>query len=589
MASADDIVWLQPQGGGEPFPAPRSDVKPGLEQYLVPNPYAPAPPAMSTGAPAYVPPPMQQPSFLDRARDVGGNVLETLRGMKGTAERIGDATVGRLNRAIEEPLGKVADAAVYRAKEGLHNWMPSDIAKPELPASLQPKPRGDGQQVAAPSPSDFVQPPGTGGSGGQLPDMDGALSLGVGGGVRTGGSVSMRGPGGVGGRQKNESFARIDAATKAQSDAATAQADAQVEYARGLAAQRNAYLQERDAFEEERQIKEARRQEAVDGQMGRMREAIDAVRGAKVDPRRLYANMGTGEKVLAGVALALGGLGAASTGQNLAVGVIQKAVDDDVQAQLADIQNMKEAASAERGLFADMLRQLGDERQAEAATKAALTERALFQIETYEKTAQDPIIKANLQAVRAGLQEKNAENYQQAWRAADESARGWANFSLNARRLDIEQQKAQAKAAGIDPELMIPGVGIATGKEQAKEIQERAEARDMVKRNLQRVAQLREKYGAEATEKTEGGRLLTSAQSDLITNLGKLKKLGAFDTGSKEILEAITGGDAKSVFFSPSVLAQIENEADQGFESAIKYRLRYRLPSGPQSRGEALR
>lgn len=60
----------------------------------------------------------------------------------------------------------------------------------------------------------------------------------------------------------------------------------------------------------------------------------------KVDPRRYINNMSTGNKIMAGIAMALGGMGAAMAGQeNLAYKSIQKNIENDIESQKLDMQN----------------------------------------------------------------------------------------------------------------------------------------------------------------------------------------------------------------------------------------------------------
>jgi hypothetical protein len=55
----------------------------------------------------------------------------------------------------------------------------------------------------------------------------------------------------------------------------------------------------------------------------------------KIDPGRKWSNMGIGNKILAGISIALGGIGAGLTGsnKNYALEIINKAIDDDIEAQ----------------------------------------------------------------------------------------------------------------------------------------------------------------------------------------------------------------------------------------------------------------
>jgi hypothetical protein len=59
----------------------------------------------------------------------------------------------------------------------------------------------------------------------------------------------------------------------------------------------------------------------------------------KINPQRLYQNMGTGGKIANIIGLILGGIGGGASGKNMASEALQKAVENDVDAQKADQTN----------------------------------------------------------------------------------------------------------------------------------------------------------------------------------------------------------------------------------------------------------
>lgn len=82
----------------------------------------------------------------------------------------------------------------------------------------------------------------------------------------------------------------------------------------------------------------------------------------KIDPNQYMNNMSTGNKVLAAIAMAIGGAGSGITGgPNLAYQTIQEAIRRDVESQ-------KENASSARSLYSENLRRYGDQRLADQAT-----------------------------------------------------------------------------------------------------------------------------------------------------------------------------------------------------------------------------
>lgn len=58
-----------------------------------------------------------------------------------------------------------------------------------------------------------------------------------------------------------------------------------------------------------------------------------------IDPKRFWKNLSTGDKVLAGISIALSGIGAALTGskQNQALNIIENAINQDIESQKLDL------------------------------------------------------------------------------------------------------------------------------------------------------------------------------------------------------------------------------------------------------------
>lgn len=82
----------------------------------------------------------------------------------------------------------------------------------------------------------------------------------------------------------------------------------------------------------------------------------------KIDPHRYVNNMSTGNKILASIAMALGGAGAGMAHQqNLAYETIQNAIKQDVESQKDDINN-------KQTLYSKMLQRYGDEDRATQET-----------------------------------------------------------------------------------------------------------------------------------------------------------------------------------------------------------------------------
>lgn len=109
------------------------------------------------------------------------------------------------------------------------------------------------------------------------------------------------------------------------------------------------------------------RRKYFDTEFSKLQTAESDLAGKKVDPDRFWANKSTGQKVLAGIALILGGFGAAKTGENNAVKVITDAINKDVDQQRWDIGAAKDQLVQKRGILGDMMGLFKDERIARDA------------------------------------------------------------------------------------------------------------------------------------------------------------------------------------------------------------------------------
>lgn len=145
--------------------------------------------------------------------------------------------------------------------------------------------------------------------------------------------------------------------------------------------------------------------------MAKYNSAKDAFSGLRVDSNRLWNNMATGDKMMASVAMALGGLGGAMQGNagNVYWNVIERNIDRDIDEQKANINIKGKALDAERTAYQDFLSATGDERAARLATKELAMQKIASEFESKIGAATNDAQKASLAAGLAGIQEKQAQ------------------------------------------------------------------------------------------------------------------------------------------------------------------------------------
>lgn len=123
----------------------------------------------------------------------------------------------------------------------------------------------------------------------------------------------------------------------------------------------------------------------------------------------------TGAKVMAGIAMALGTVGAALTkGENVAYKVIQNAIDSDLALQKAEHEKLKGTVQESRNLYTQLMRQGLDELQADVAFSEIKYKQSMSKIDAMKAQVTDSEGKAKLDALQAQMQQDLAAKQMQA-------------------------------------------------------------------------------------------------------------------------------------------------------------------------------
>ncbi len=135
---------------------------------------------------------------------------------------------------------------------------------------------------------------------------------------------------------------------------------------------------------------------------GRLKTLDGEMMAGKVDPNRLWSEASTGAKIGAVIGMLFSGIGAGVTGkENMAIANLNKMIDRDVEAQKANIQN-------KQNLFSKYMAQLGDTRQAEAATRLHLLQGADVELKKAQAKAATPQAQAAFERTKAELEKQKA-------------------------------------------------------------------------------------------------------------------------------------------------------------------------------------
>lgn len=247
-------------------------------------------------------------------------------------------------------------------------------------------------------------------------------------------------------------------------------------------------LKRADRIREQSAQEMAARQKGLADKQAALDTAVKTEADYKIDDNRRWSNLSTGRKILAGISVALSGLGDAfmnKTGPNLALGIIQGAIHDDVAAQIREREQLgKRIGTAKNSI--DNYRQItGDMADAHKLKLAEEYDRVSQQIRA--SAAQYGSDKAKLRGEQmalafdqqgAALRSQAAESAfgRDTTRANLENARRQTNISAGHLSLankqfeyskTVQERQLQMQAAALDNEAQkLAAAGNAKAAEQ---------------------------------------------------------------------------------------------------------------------------
>lgn len=117
----------------------------------------------------------------------------------------------------------------------------------------------------------------------------------------------------------------------------------------------------------------AAEKQLLDQKMAEYDALVQEEANTKLDSNRFWTRLDTGNRILAGVSLALGALGQALTQgkSNMALDVIDKAIDRDIDEQKFNIDQLGKKKSSAQGLYQMYLQKVGNEKVARSLTREA--------------------------------------------------------------------------------------------------------------------------------------------------------------------------------------------------------------------------
>jgi hypothetical protein len=204
---------------------------------------------------------------------------------------------------------------------------------------------------------------------------------------------------------------------------------------------------------------------------------------AQVDSKRLWNNMGTGQKILAGLAVFLGGASAsANGGKNGALDIINGAIDRDIAEQKQNIanslesktkkaQNLRDQSNVQQNMLSDLRQKFGSDVQAESALRSLMIQQTQNKLNQIASGNASKTVMANAQNLNAQL-EREKLVHQANLKASMAAQASMANMG-SGQALTPMQEAALPKdlrdAYISNRERSVPGfIGNTTTKENAQ-------------------------------------------------------------------------------------------------------------------------
>jgi hypothetical protein len=354
------------------------------------------------------------------------------------------------------------------------------------------------------------------------------------------------------------------------------------------------FMRERAAQQEqiliEQQQKEAQRQEQIKQQELKAQQTLDEFSNTKIDPNRYWSQKGTGEKIVAGIAIALGALGQGLTksNNNQALDIITGQIDRDIEAQKMEILGKRETAQGQRSLLQEMRARFDDERVAEQMTRVLSLDQARTKLDEIASKSKSEEVKANQQLLSGQLEEKRTQAMIQLNKAIAESPEG------QMRMQQVQSQKMEALAKGtINPESLtekereryVEGLGVANTAKEAEDLKTSLEEFKSFDTLMGKIIEERKSTGGEAFN-TTAARQQKARAAQAILAIKNMEKLGALDRGALEVAGAIIPEDPTELRPFSSMRAQltdVRERAREMFAQKLQTRLAIKSPEAEKT------
>jgi hypothetical protein len=236
-----------------------------------------------------------------------------------------------------------------------------------------------------------------------------------------------------------------------------------------------------------------------------------------------WENKSTGQKVLAGIAIALGGIGAAYQGpgaKNGALEIINQAIDRDLNQQKLNLDKLGKEAEGTKGILAAMNQQFDNRVQAESAARAILLQRTQNELARIATKYESPELQAKAQVLNEQLERQKiatvAAFKQQA--QIQELLNRANSGNADMRNLTPAQVAQIDKVEKGFAESYVPGYGRAINKDAALDFSKYRNEIEPAINGAKRIMELSKNFNR-ITDQTQRAKI----QTELAALVGQLR------------------------------------------------------------------
>lgn len=289
-------------------------------------------------------------------------------------------------------------------------------------------------------------------------------------------------------------------------------------------------------LEAQRQMDEASRQMRIEDSLKNLDNLTNEVSSMKVDPNHFWSSASTENKMMLGVSLFLGSLGAANTGDNKAVAIIDNAIKKDIEAQKANMIMAREGVNQKVNVFSQMKSAFKDDRMAEQAAKVAALERLKMNIAQTSAKYANPEVQAKAQYLMGSVINDQNKAKNEFTNAAKIAAQGGAKT--------FSEQMAQKKDIG---ERTIPGLGMVSDGRESTKIREMKSNTDTLRQDVNSLVEIA-KGGRSWVPWSERSSDAQALSTKIFFKLKELENLGVPQAFDIEMVRKLIPEDVTAIF-----------------------------------------